>query len=71
MVPVLRQVILDPASVEAHLPSSVLAFFTMGPGHGNSPAYERFLQEFHLTASRFPMVRVNLRNREAPFEDIW
>ena len=68
-----RKVILDPSSIDAHLPRVVLAFFCMGglACADKSRAYDRFLKEFRKSQRDFPMVRINVRNREVPFEDVY
>jgi hypothetical protein len=65
-------VIINSASIEEHLPAVVDAFFFM---KGSSPRLaksvrDRFLAEnAGVRADDFPLVAINLRNREAPFLD--
>ena len=66
-----NEVIVDAASIEVALPRVVDAFFYM---RGSAPeraarVREQFVAEHHVSAKGFPLVRLDPRNRDAPFSD--
>eukprot|EP00966_Prymnesium_polylepis_P102372 2371442-Prymnesium_polylepis.1 len=66
-----NEVILNAQEWEAHLPAMVDAIFfpTGGDQTRAQQLHQRFLAAFGLSSNDVPLLRLDLRNLEAPFQE--